>query len=221
MKPLTRKSLASVACGFAFALLTLSPADARSQNPDTTNAQQQEGAESQTNPNDTAGLLKQLNLSPEQLTQIRAIQAESVPQALVLRRQLNQAQRAFNDTIYSDTADESLIEQRVRNVAEAQAAVLRHRAQTELRVRRVLTPEQFQTFLRIRQQALNQQREMRREQRIERQLDQDANPRRPARNALNNNQNRQNQKNAPAEHAPDERPLKQLRQQRRQALGKP
>ena len=78
-------------------------------NADATPPQQQGEAETPTNPNDTTALLKQLNLSPDQVTQIRTIQAESVPQAQTLRRHLNQAQRALNESIYSDAADEALI----------------------------------------------------------------------------------------------------------------
>ena len=129
---------------------------------------------------------------------MRSIQSESVPQARALNQRLNQARRALDEAIYSDTVDEALIEQRARDVAEAQAALVRLRAQTELRVRRVLTPEQLQQFRIIRQQAIIKQRQMRREQRIERQLE-GGNPQRPARNGLdaspNRNPNRPNRLN--------------------------
>ena len=181
MKTLTRKSLVAVSCGFAFALLAPSAPGARAQNPATTPAQQQEGAAAQVNPNDPATVLGQLNLSSEQVGQMRAIQGESVPQAKILNQRLNRARRALDEAIYSDTVDEPLIEQRVRDVAEAQAALVRLRAQTELRVRRVLTPEQLQTFRQLHQQALLEQQQKRREQRIERQLEGGTNPQRPAR----------------------------------------
>src|SRR3989440_8445062 len=200
MKTLPGKSLVAVSCGFAFALFTLSPHAARAQTAAATTqqpAQQQEGA-AQANPNDPVSLLGQLNLSQEQIGQMRAIQGESVPQAQALTRRLNQARRALDEAIYSDTLDESLIEQRARDVAEAQAALVRLRAQTELRVRRVLTPEQLQTFRDLRQQV-------RREQRIQRQLNRGGNPNNP--NRVNpNNPNRTNQAgqrpNAPAEQTP-------------------
>lgn len=219
MKSLTRKPFAVVACGFAIVLLALSATDARAQDASSPSAQQEGAASAQTNPNDTAGLLKQLNLSPEQVTQIRTIQTESVPQAKDLTQRLNRARRALDMSIYSDAADESLIEQRVRDVADAQAALLRLRAQTELRVRRVLTPEQLQTFRRLRFEARREQQEMRREQRIERQLDRGVTPKNPARDRLNNNPNRPNQSNprtnAPADRSPNARPLQRPRQQRR------
>src|SRR2546421_8108910 len=179
MKTLPGKSLVAVSCGFAFALFTLSPRAARAQTAAATTqqpSQQQEGA-AQSNPNDPVSLLGQLNLSQEQIGQMRAIQGESVPQARELTRRLNQARRALDEAIYSDAVDESLIEQRARDVADAQAALVRLRAQTELRVRRVLTPEQLQRFRDLRQEA-------RREQRIQRQLNRGAGAPRPGQNAL-------------------------------------
>jgi Spy/CpxP family protein refolding chaperone len=194
MKRSTRKPLAA-ACGFAFALLFPAAPCARAQNGAQTPAQAQEGAAPQPNPNDTVSLFGQLNLSPDQVAQMRAIQSEQVPQARALNQRLNQARRALDEAIYSDTVDEALVEQRARDVAEAQAALVRLRAQTELRVRRVLTPEQLQQFRYIRQQALLRQRQLRREQRLERQLDDGANPNRPARNGLGAGTNRPNRLN--------------------------
>jgi Spy/CpxP family protein refolding chaperone len=46
----------------------------------------------------------------------------------------------------------------VREAADAQAALIRLRAQTELRVRGVLTPEQLQTFRVLRERARVRQR---------------------------------------------------------------
>ncbi|PYS79475.1 MAG: hypothetical protein DMF67_18970 [Acidobacteria bacterium] len=218
MKTLTRKSLVAVSCGFAFAVLVLSAPVARAQNPATTPAQQQEGAAAQVNPNDPATVLGQLNLSSEQVGQMRAIQGESVPQAKILNQRLNRARRALDEAIYSDTVDEPLIEQRVRDVAEAQAALVRLRAQTELRVRRVLTPEQLQTFRQLHQQALLEQQQKRREQRIERQLNRGVNPPGKAPGNNPNRQERLNQRpNTPAEKTPNARPLPGQRRK----LGRP
>lgn len=190
MKTSPRKWLAPVSCGFALALLFSAAASARAQAP----APPQEGAAAQPNPNDPVSLLTQLNLSPEQTAQMRSIQTESVPQARALNQRLNQARRALDEAIYADAVDEALIEQRSRDVAEAQAALVRLRAQTELRVRRVLTPEQLQTFRRLRLEARRQQQQLRREQRIQRQLEGSANPQRPGR-GLGINPNRPNRLN--------------------------
>lgn len=215
MKTLARKFPFAVSCGFAFALFILSAQATRAQDATPTPAQQQDSTAAQINPNDPATVLGHLNLSPDQITQMRAIQGESLPQARMLNQRLNQARRALDEAIYSDNVDESLIEQRARDVADAQAALIRFRAQTEVRVRRVLTTEQLQTFRDLR-------REAQRERRIERQLDRGVNPQRPGRNALDNpnkanNPNRVNQRpDAPTDKTPNERP-----RERRKLLGKP
>jgi hypothetical protein len=59
----------------------------------------------------------------------------------------------------SDNPDESVVEQRVRDVAAAQAAAMRMRILTEIRIRRVLTAEQRNILRSLQKQA----REFRRE----------------------------------------------------------
>jgi Spy/CpxP family protein refolding chaperone len=107
-------------------------------------------------------LLRRLNLAPEQVRQLREIRRRGDPEARALARRLNQARRALDEAIYADSLDEAAIQRHAREVAEAQAALVRLRARTEVRVRQVLTPEQLQTFRELRQQArLEQQRRRR------------------------------------------------------------
>jgi Spy/CpxP family protein refolding chaperone len=159
MRTLTDSSRVAALCGFAFALLLLCAPHARAQG--AAQAQQQEEPPAS---DSAAALLSQLNLTAAQVSQMREIREQSVPQAQALTRRLNQARRALDESIYSDALDEALVEQRAREVAEAQAALVRLRALTELRVRRVLTPEQLQTFRDLRLRA-------RRQKRIERRLE--------------------------------------------------
>jgi Spy/CpxP family protein refolding chaperone len=195
MRTLTDSTRAAVLCGFALALLILCAPHALAQNA----APGQQPPEEVPAADAAAALLSQLNLTPAQVAQMREIREQSVPQARALTRRLNQARRALDESIYSDALDESLVEQRAREVAEAQTALIRHRAQTELRVRRVLTPGQLQTFRDLRVSA-------RREQRIRRRIERGLPARRP---------------NVPAEQTPDARPLRRLRERRRNALGRP
>jgi Spy/CpxP family protein refolding chaperone len=190
MRTLNDSSRVAALCGFAFALLLLLNAPhAFAQNATQQQQEEPPAADSAT------ALLSQLNLTPAQVTQMREIREQSVPQAQALTRRLNQARRALDESIYSDALDEALVEQRAREVAEAQAAVVRLRAQTELRVRRVLTPEQLQTFRDLRFRARQQKR-------IERRLERGLPARRP---------------NAAPEQTPYARPL----QRRRGALARP
>jgi Spy/CpxP family protein refolding chaperone len=102
-------------------------------------------------------LMQQLNLTPEQRVQLREIRRQSEPETRELTRRMRLARRALEEAIYSDADNEALIEQRARALADAQAALVRLRAMTELKVRRVLTPEQLQSFRNLRLQAQRRQ----------------------------------------------------------------
>ena len=115
-----------------------------------------------------------LGLTPDQIARIQMIRQQNRAERQSARQRLNQAQRALDEAIYSDDANEDVIEQRAREVAEAQAADVRLRAMTELSIRRVLTPQQLDIFRTIRRQRI-------REAQLKRRLE-NANPQRPLRN---------------------------------------
>ncbi len=99
-------------------------------------------------------LLRILNLTPEQLVEIRRLSAQSVDERRQLQQRWQAARRALDDAIYSN-ADEATIELRVREAAQAQAAIVRMRALTEYRIRRVLTPQQLETLRALRERSPN------------------------------------------------------------------
>jgi Spy/CpxP family protein refolding chaperone len=106
--------------------------------------------------NQDANWVTVLDLTPDQVARIRAIRQQNRLEWQTAKQRVNQAQRALDQAIYSDDASEAVIEQRAREVAEAQAAEVRLRARTELGIRRVLTPEQLNTFRTIRQQRIRE-----------------------------------------------------------------
>jgi len=112
--------------------------------------------QTQTNQTGPAGdPIRQLNLTAEQVEKIRAIREQNKDERFAATQRLRQAQRAMDDAIEADNASEALIEQRARELAEAQIAVTRMGAMTQLRIRRVMTPEQLTKLRALRQQALN------------------------------------------------------------------
>lgn len=120
-----------------------------------------------------AGLLRALNLSPEQRAQIAQIRRETEPQGRLLGARLRQARRALDEAIYAANPDERAIEERTREVAAAQAAVMRLRTFTELKIRRVLSPEQLDAFRRLQRQPrarLRNRMERRRQEQQQQQL---------------------------------------------------
>lgn len=112
-------------------------------------------------------LLQLLNLTPAQLAQIRRIRQENQPELRLTVERVRQAQRALDEAIYSETADERMIEDRARELSSAQAAHTRLRALTELRVRRILTPQQLNVFRNLQTQRRNERFRRRRSRNID------------------------------------------------------
>lgn len=136
--------LATLGLVLAFSI----PADVRAQEPE------QQPAEA---PADDP--LRPLNLSPDQQQKLRAINVQNREERARANRRLKQAQLALEETLDSDHPDESLVEQRIRELADAQGAHIRMRVMTELRIRSVLTPDQLRIWreLRLRQQETRRQ----------------------------------------------------------------
>ncbi|HEU4766443.1 MAG TPA: periplasmic heavy metal sensor [Pyrinomonadaceae bacterium] len=97
--------------------------------------------------------IQQLRLSPEQRQRIRRILAQNKDERQATNQRLRQARLALDQALDADPVDENLVEQRVNDLAAAQAAQLRMRIQTELQIRRELRPEQLATLRRLRLRA--------------------------------------------------------------------
>jgi Spy/CpxP family protein refolding chaperone len=93
-------------------------------------------------PQDAPDLLSRLRLSPDQIQRIRLINRDTKDERAAIQQRLREANRALEESLDAENADESVIDQRMQDVNAAQNAQLRLRIQTELRIRRILNPEQ-------------------------------------------------------------------------------
>lgn len=143
---------------------------------------QEQAAAPQPPPQQRPNLFALLNLTPEQVGRIREIRLTSEPEGRAIVRRINLARRMLNEAIYSDAADESLVRERARALAEAQSAGTRLRVDVEWRIRNVLTTEQLGKLRDLRAQAQRQRRRDR--------LNNPDGRRRPNADAFNNNQPR-------------------------------
>lgn len=138
---------------------------ARAQNENNAAAAPSAAQTEQTQPGDGAmRLLPQLNLSDEQRTQLVAIARQHSQDQFAVQQRLRQARRALNQALDAENPDQNVVNERARDVATAQEVMIRLNAQTELKVRQVLTPEQLRTFRRLRN-------EQRRGRQLQRQLE--------------------------------------------------
>jgi len=110
-------------------------------------------------------MIEQLQLTPDQRQKIRAIREETKNERAMINQRLREANLALEQALDADKPDEALVEQRLRDATAAQAASMRMRIQTEVKIRRVLTREQLITWRTLRLQA----REPLRDERIQNQ----------------------------------------------------
>lgn len=103
--------------------------------------------------------IRQLNLTPEQREQIRSIRQETTSERAAINQRVREANRALETALDSDNPDETAVEQKMRDLAAAQADAMRMRISTEVKIRRVLTVEQRTTLRSLRQQARERQHE--------------------------------------------------------------
>ena len=96
--------------------------------------------------------IEQLRLTPEQRQRIRGILEQNKLERQSTNRRLREANVALDQALDADPVDEAIVEQRVNELAVAQAAQLRMRIQLELQIRRELRPEQIATLRRLRLQ---------------------------------------------------------------------
>lgn len=94
----------------------------------------------------------QLRLTPEQRQRIRMIVEETKAERQMTNRRVREANVALDQALDAEPIDDNLIEQRINELAAAQAAQTRMRIHLEIRIRRELRPEQIATLRRLRLQ---------------------------------------------------------------------
>ena len=87
--------------------------------------------------------IQELRLTPEQRQRIRVILEQNKHERQSTNRRVREANVALDQALDADPVNESVVEQRVNELAAAQAAQLRMRIQTEIKIRRELRPEQI------------------------------------------------------------------------------
>lgn len=95
-------------------------------------------------------LMQELNLSREQIQQIRRINQDRKEIVQEAQRKSREANRALDVAIYADDANEEQIRELTKAAQAAQGDLIRERTITEFQIRRVLTAEQLVKFRELR-----------------------------------------------------------------------
>lgn len=101
-------------------------------------------------------LLAELNLNQNQIQQIRRINQESKLKKREAQLRVVEAQKALDDAIYADVADEAEIQNRLRTLQLAQTEIINLRSMTEFAVRQILTSEQLVRFREVRRKFMEE-----------------------------------------------------------------
>jgi Spy/CpxP family protein refolding chaperone len=129
-----------------------------------TGAYAQEGPPPGDGPQDERGderrpnLFAELGLSPEQLQQIGRMNHERRPAIRDARRRMGDAARNLDMAIYGDVVNDADVKSRLKEFQAAEAELSRLRFESELAVRKILTPEQLVHFRDLRRKFAEERR---------------------------------------------------------------
>ncbi len=98
-------------------------------------------------------LIRALNLTPEQMGRMRAMQREVGPSLIAAQRIIRQRRIALEDAIFNPETDEAAIEQLAKELAQAEGRALLIRTRMQFQIRQILTPEQLKTFNELRNEG--------------------------------------------------------------------
>jgi Spy/CpxP family protein refolding chaperone len=102
-------------------------------------------------------LLQELNLSKEQIQQLRIINREWNPRRQQAQRSFREAQRELEEAIYLDEADEGLINRKKEMVKTAHSELINTQTTMQTLIRNILTNQQLARFKQLRQQFAQRQ----------------------------------------------------------------
>ena len=129
-----------------------------------TDAQEQVPPENQnTNPNQAIRpfkIFEELDLSPEQIQQIKGINKRRKPITQAAQQRWREANRNLDAAVYADSTTDDEVKTRFKEAQIAQTELLKERTTTEYLIRKVLTPEQLIKFRQLREELMQRMNEL-------------------------------------------------------------
>lgn len=104
-------------------------------------------------------LLRELNLTADQIQQIRNINQANRSLLIEAQRRHREAIRLLDEAVYNENLNENSVAEKLKNLEAAQSQLSKIKTNTELSIRKVLTSEQLVKFRELREQ-LRMRKEM-------------------------------------------------------------
>lgn len=117
-----------------------------------TNNQFQDDEEPLPAPQNRLNVLQELNLSREQLGQIRTINREYQPQLRQSRQRMQAANQALDEAVYGGQSNDAEVQSRLREAQTAHSEWIKTRTASESEITKVLNPNQLTRFRELRLQ---------------------------------------------------------------------
>jgi Spy/CpxP family protein refolding chaperone len=110
-------------------------------------------------------IASQLNLSPDQVAELEKIFARSKPKLIDLRADFEKKQFDYDQAMQSDDVDRKTLEAKIESREQARTALQKELALMELDMKKVLSPEQREKLVEMRERARAMVQERRRRMR--------------------------------------------------------
>lgn len=120
--------------------------------------QEQDGP-SPERPANRMDILRELGLSQDQIRQMRLINRDIRAKRQAARLRVAEATKSLDQAIYADTVDEAVVAERLSDLQNAQAEIVKVNFENEFAMRKILTSEQLVRFLDIRRNFQRQRQE--------------------------------------------------------------
>lgn len=130
--------------------IAFSSANAQQPNLPANSSKDDDAVSAAENGRRPGALLQRLNLTPDQINQIRIISRDNRALIRAAVQRQREARRALDSSIYADQSNEQEVRRLAAQFAAAQAEVIKINARTEFLIRQVLTRDQLISFRELR-----------------------------------------------------------------------
>ena len=104
-------------------------------------------------------MARSLNFTQEQRDQVRQIIQSQRQQLRQAQVRIREARESLDQAMYSEEFDQSEVEVKIQNLAQAQAQVTMIRLRSEMEIRKILSTDQLRRFLEIKAAAKERRRQ--------------------------------------------------------------